>query len=239
MIIGYYPGAGGNRYLNYTLGKDFAGTGAYDSKTVGVFNRGKYLVDGETLVHNGATSLLHCVNYTRIHEHFPDEADVVIIKTDLKTSLSREWSIKGKNKPMFYPNDNEFIVELYNNIRDSSWPKIDLEFDIDTLPEYIQQELSAEIHKNRVYIDTQGTFNYLSAAYTSICWHNDLYQQWPFEAGAATVIDIENDSTEFAQVIRNELAQHTHNELFNFAWETFEQHGANAPIIDLYNQHVR
>ena len=239
MIIGYYPGAGGNRYLNYVQGKDFAGTGAYDDKTTGVFNRGRYLVDGETLIHNNKTSLLHCVNYSKIHEFFPEETDIVIIKTDLKTSLSREWSIKGKNKPMFYPDDTQFLIELYNNIRDSSWPDVDTEFDINELPQYIQQELSAEIQKNRAYIDTQGTFNYLNAAYTSICWHNDLYQRWPFEAGSAQVIDIANDSSEFAQVIQRELEQHQHNELFNFAWDTFKNYGTDAPIIDLYNQHVR
>jgi hypothetical protein len=243
MIIGYYPGAGGNRYLNYTLGKDFAGEGAYDNKTTKVQYRGEYLLDNTILATQSVVALLHCVNYTRIQECFPNETNVVIIKTDLKTSLCREWSIKGKNKPMFYPTEDqtqtEFLLELYKNIKDPTWPVVTSLLDIVNLPLYIQTELQIQSNNNQKYIDNQGIFNYLSSAYSAIAWHNHVYTEFPMEYGSAQVIDINHDQSEFSQVIQKELDLYKNNTLFNFAWSVFETHGADAPIIDLYNQYVQ
>jgi len=243
MIISYYPGAGGNRYLHYSLGKSFNEPGiAYDFQTYKLMpRRGMYLQDNDLPIRNCSDALLHNVNADRIQQIFPDcNNDVVIIKADLKSSLRREWSIKGKFKPMFNSDPefyDRFILELYNSIRDSSWPEISSASEIYRLSDRIKKELFDQAEKNKIYIDNDNTINYLIAAYEAICWHSDLYKVYPMSVGSFQLVDIDNDDSEFCDVMRTELDLYKNNYLFNFAWTVFETHGNNAPIIDFYNEY--
>lgn len=237
MIIGYYPGAGGNRYYQYINSLDFSQTGIEYDTIVRLPQRGIYLNESNQIKDKtDPTILLHCVNYARISQE-TDRSDIVIIKSDLKDSLCREWSLKGKFKPMFFPNadiDAAFLLELYRDIKDSSWPDLTDIADYKNLPMHILKEMETEVQKNKELLSTTGTHNFLSSAYTAIIWHHNFYKKYPFDPGPAQVIDVDMDSSEFAAVMRRELVLSRHSKLFNFAWEVFDALGRDAPVVTLF-----
>jgi hypothetical protein len=242
MLIGYYPGGGGNRYYRYLKGDEYSSPGIeYDSilgNQVGRL-REKYLVDDLQISVTDGTILLHCVNYNRITEKINNAHDIIIIKSDLKSSLRREWSIRGKYKPMFYPGTqvhNQFKLELYNAIKDPGWPDINLITEYNVLPDNILAEVEENIIKNQKFINPNSVYNFINSAYASIIWHNKVYQQYPIDAGNGKLLDIDTDPGPFAEIMRKELAFHENNVLFNFAWDVYEQYGENAPIINLYKE---
>jgi len=65
-----------------------------------------------------------------------------------------------------------------------------------------------------------------------IAWHQDYYktQDWHSDL----LIDIATDDSKFGQVMRRELDIQDPD--FDFAWDCYTQHGALAPIDDLYDQ---
>lgn len=71
--------------------------------------------------------------------------------------------------------------------------------------------------------------------YSTIAWHHAYYTQYPHDPGAGIVVD-HSSYPEFDAMLKHEL-ENTANSDFDFAQQVFEQHGANAPIIDLYNQY--
>jgi hypothetical protein len=241
MIIGYYPGAGGNRYYQYLLGREYSVPKiAYDGLTTGIEIRGKYCNnDIPNLVSDNGNMLLHCVNSKRIREVIKNNTPLIIIKADLKKSLCREWSIKGKYKPMFQNSNDSyenFMMELYQTIRDPTWPVISTITEFNALPKAISDECIEVFKKNRSLLDANGNCNFINAAYTAIIWHTELYKKWPLEISLADqVVDIDNDQTEFASLMRNELNLYN-NALFEFAWDIYNNYGPNAPINDLYKQ---
>lgn len=241
MIIGYYPGAGGNRLFQYLGDNDYSQHKiAYDTLTNNnlIPVRGAYLIDSSqiTLI-KSKSALLHCVNYDLISQKIDvHNQQVFIIKSDLKQSLRREWALKGKFKPMCHINSDDFLLDLYKSIRDPSWPVIYSIDDYHKLPSRITKEVDEEFEKNSKSMNTDHTHNFLNAAYTSIAWHIDVYDRYPLNPGPANLIDIDNDQTEFAKFMRKELSLFSDHTLFNFAWDVFEQHGPDANIIDLYHE---
>jgi len=238
MLLGYYPGGGGHRYYEYCNNRDFSRTDiAYD----GLVNlpRDIYLDENNQIQDKlCSTILLHCVNYDRIHQE-TGRSDIVIIKSDLQKSLCREWSIKGKYKPMFFRekfSDEEFLIDLYQSIKDPTWPDVRSFTEYKKLPIQIYQEVEAEFNKNKTLISVQGVHNFLNAAYTAIIWHHELYQKYPLDPGAGRLVDIDTDETEFGHVMRRELNLYQNNKLFNFAWDVYKNLGKDAPIITLFNE---
>lgn len=239
MIIGYYPGGGGYRYYNYINGLEFNKSNiAYDGLT-SVQLKGTYLDTENQLKYTGSKAVLtHCVNYARIQQQ-SDRNDIVIIQSSLKDSLCREWSLKGKYKPMFFPesiSDTDFLIDLYQAIKDSSWPDVNNFEDYKKLPKLIYNEVELKLNENMAKTSQQGVYNFLTSAYTAIAWHHNLYKKYPMEPGPGQLIDIDTDVTEFGSVMRKELSLYKNNKLFNFAWGVFESLGANAPIISLFNE---
>lgn len=190
MIVGYYPGAGGNRYYEYANGRKFNKPGiGYDSTTINIVSRSQYFNNNilPNFLETG-NILCHCVNYHQIKKAYPNRDDIIIIQADLKSSLRREWSIQGKYKPMFFPVDNNAsLLETYNIIRADHWPIINHACEIDNLPLTITRELERKHSLLSVYTDPLSVYNYLVAAYESIIWHNELYNQYPFDAGNYTL----------------------------------------------------
>lgn len=239
MIIGYYPGGGGNRYHEYLNNRPFSKSDiAYDFLTT-VKCRGLYL-DSENQL-QGITDkyiLTHCVNFNRIHQQ-SGRRDVIVIGTSLKDSLCREWSIKGKYKPMFFPDalsDDDFLLEVYQAIKDPAWPILNHINDYKQLPKIIRDEVELKFDDNKTKTSQQGVYNFLTAAYTAIIWHHNLYKKYPLDPGSGQYVDVESDSTEFGKVMRKELELYKNNKLFNFAWDVYESLGSNAPIITLFNE---
>jgi hypothetical protein len=239
MLIGYYPGGGGNRYYQYSLGRDFDQPDvAYDSLVM-LPCRGKYLnASGELKNQTYDTILLHCVNYDRIHQE-TGRSDIVIIKSNLKDSLRREWSIKGKYKPMFFPeevSDEAFLIELYDSIKDPTWPEITNFTEYKKLPNQIYQEVEVEFSKNKALTSNTSTHNFLTVAYTAISWHHNFYSKYPLDPGPTKLIDVDQDDSDFARVMRHELDLYKDNKLFNFAWDVYTALGGDAPIITLFQE---
>lgn len=239
MIIGYYPGAGGNRYHQFLNNKSFNKSGiAYDCVTT-ISCRGLYLDKEHQLVDNIDNDILtHCVNYNRIQQQ-SNRSDIVIIQANLKDSLCREWSIKGKYKPMFFPEsvtDTDFLLELYQGIKDPAWPDINNFEDYKKLPKLIYDEVELKFKENKEKTSPRGVYNFLTSAYTAIAWHHNLYKKYPLDPGPGQLVDIDNDVTEFAAVMRKELNLYKNNKLFNFVWDVFEALGSDAPIISLFNE---
>lgn len=239
MIIGYYPGGGGNRYYQYSNGNEFSQSGiAYDN-IVSLGCKGHYLnADTQLEKLHHPTILLHCVNYDRIYQ-VTGRKDITIIKSNLKDSLCREWSIKGKYKPMVsleLLSYEDFLLELYNAIKDPMWPDIKNIVEYKNLPKKIYDEVELNFIKNKNFVSNDSIYNFLTAAYSAIIWHNDFYKQYPLDPGPAVLVDIDNDTTKFGQIMRQELQLYQDNKLFNFAWEVFQSLGKNAPIITLYQE---
>lgn len=239
MVIGYYPGGGGHRYYHNLIGKDYSVMGiAYDNLTSGIGVRGLYFdkAPDQQLLHNNI--LLHCVSSIRIRE-FVTATPLIIIKSDLKKSLRREWSIKGKYVPMFYNDQLShelMILELYQAIKAEQWPSITTIKEFNSLPPIIYNECMEKIKLVQSMTDTNSVYNFINAAYTSIGWHHELYKKWPIETSLAdVVIDIDNDNSDFALLMRQELDLYN-NALFDFAWDVYENYGSNAPINSLYEQ---
>lgn len=240
MIIGYYPGGGGNRYFQFLKNLEYSTLGiAYDGATDNCFikSRGLYL---DTLPTDKITGdiLCHCVNYNRIVEAFGDQP-VYLIRTNLKASLRREWSIKGKYRPMFQQDNSsyeKFVLEVFHAVKDPLWPSISSLSDFYLLPPNIKQEVDKQISCNLCHIQNNNMYVFLSSAFEAIVWHQELYNKYQFDVGQGTLIDIDNQDNDFAKLMRKELSFYEDNVLFNFAWDAYQKYGSTAPIIDLFKE---
>tara|TARA_R110000868_G_scaffold197080_3_gene443258 strand:- start:390 stop:941 length:552 start_codon:yes stop_codon:yes gene_type:complete len=74
----------------------------------------------------------------------------------------------------------------------------------------------------------------VSHMFDMIVWHQDYYktQDWDCDV----LIDIATDTTPFGDIMRKELD--IKNFWFDFAWDCYENYGAEAPIDDLYKQQL-
>lgn len=76
--------------------------------------------------------------------------------------------------------------------------------------------------------------NPASGAFSVITWHDEYYQQYPYQLGRAIEVN-ENTFPEFFNMMNTELQSIICPE-FDFAQAMFDQHGAQAPIEDLYKE---
>lgn len=239
MVIGFYPGAGGNRYISYLKGQEWTSLGTiYDNKSgYTVKGRGSFLAPEEAIPYATKEDYVvtHSVNSPRIAECFPGHK-IVLIRADLKSCLRREWALKGKeNNQQNNRNYEQTLIDCFNSIRADSWPTISTFTEYQASADFMKQEVITALSKNNT-LGNDEIQQHLNAAYTTICWHHNLYKIHPFDTSCADqIIDI-NDKTEFTEVIQTELELYADNHLFNFAWQVYEQYGESAPIIDLYCQ---
>ena len=232
MIIAFYPGAGGNRYLQRLLGNDWTlPHTSYDQ-----INRQQYL-HRYLLDHvPQATSqhiLTHCMNSQKIQETFPGHP-VVFIKSNLQASLQREWALHGHQRFIDQTTKNSVSrLEHYVAFKAPAWPNIDSEDQIDQLPAKIKQEVQIDYAKvinntiqtvpGKLVQLTQNTIDKINSAYEIIQWHRDYYNQYPVDfIGAEQVIDIDADNDEFGVLMQTELDRYQ-SEIFNQVWNTVNE----------------
>ena len=241
MIIGYYPGAGGNRYYQFLKNLDFTKLGkAYDAVTGNRVRFRELYLDKLPNDYTSGDVLCHSVNYQRIVEAFGPQT-VYIIDADLKACLRREWSIKGKYRPMFQEdasNYENFVLELYQAVKDTFWPGISTLAEFYELPDRIKKEVNEQISKNLRYIQNDNIYNFLNSAFEAIAWHKNHYSNFPLDPGQGILVDINLQDTEFSRLMIKELALYEDNILFNFAWDVHQTYGDDAPIINLYEKFV-
>jgi hypothetical protein len=71
--------------------------------------------------------------------------------------------------------------------------------------------------------------------FSTIAWNDLYYTQYPWQSGPGIVVD-KNNFLEFSLMIEQELNSIVCPE-FDFAQQMFNQYGATAPILDLYDQY--
>ena len=144
MIIAYYPGAGGNRFLQRMLGNQWSQPDqSYDLTNPGQIPEHRYLTETsqpKSITH----TLTHCMNSAKIQQVFPGQP-MVFLKSDLARSLQREWVLHGHERfcrktTVVVPNR----LEHYCAIRDPSWPDITTIEQLKDLPELIHQEVDRD-----------------------------------------------------------------------------------------------
>jgi hypothetical protein len=223
IVIAFYPGGGGNRYLRKLQDKEFSTQGiAYDDTFRDQSIEYRYLLDNIVRPTTDIV-LTHCMDYDRIQTILnPDR--VLVIKTDLYKSLQREWLLNGHNIYTTKQNKDlkKTIVDLYRNIKTDLWPFCDTYEDFLQLPAVYQREVLDKV------IDIPVE---LESAWSTIVWHLNYYQHSNIDS--ATVV---NDK-DFMAIITHELYSYS-DSIFEFCWQQYQLHGAQAPIVDLYNQHI-
>ena len=232
MIIAFYPGAGGNRYLQRLLGNDWTQPNtSYDLKTTQLYAH-RYLLDPVPQTESQCI-LTHCMNSQKIQQTFPGHA-MVFIKSNLRISLQREWALHGHQRFQDRKIKNTVSrLEHYMAFRAPAWPDIVSEDQIDQLPENIKQEVHADYDKvvNDTVIPvpsvlsqlTRNTVDKINSAYEIIQWHLDYYNKYPVDfSEAEQVIDIDANGNEFCQLMQTELSRY-HSEIFDQVWSTIDE----------------
>lgn len=91
MVICFYPGSGGNRYLRYTQGLEYSTSGVmYDGHNPDHIRLQRYF-DGEFVKPGLPDVLSHCVNVPHVKRIFPEQQELVVIRSSLQKSLRRLW----------------------------------------------------------------------------------------------------------------------------------------------------
>lgn len=233
MIIAFYPGAGGNRYLQRLLGNDWTQLHRnYDIAIPGQKHAHQRYLLGNTPQPNTQHILTHCMNSKRIQQLFPGQP-MVFINCELQASLQREWMLDGHRVFLDQiANTRVSSLEHYQAIRDPAWPDIDTEDQLDQLPDSIKQEVLNDyvnVINNTVHVPevlaqlAQSTIDKINSAYEIITWHGNYYDQYPVDfSGADQVIDIDTGNDEFCLLMKTELSQY-HSEIFNQVWDIINE----------------
>lgn len=227
MIIAFYPGGCGNRYLQYLLGNEWTThCRSYDNSSFQLFEH-RYLLSPIPPAVQEHT-LTHSVNSEQIGRAFLDQP-IVFIKTDLQQSLRREWMLHGHQRFMNKKaKADRSRIEHYNAIKDSSWPIVDTPEMLDKLPPHILKEVADNyvqaVNTNGIISNLISEYSdKIESAYENIQWHLDYYKTYPQDfSKATTVIDIATADTEFAQTIRNELEMYS-SEVFDNTWKKIHE----------------
>jgi|APGre2960657373_1045057.scaffolds.fasta_scaffold07290_4 hypothetical protein len=235
MIIAFYPGGGGNRYLQRLLGNDWTQPHiSYDLTNTGQQYKHKYLTD-HIPQSDSQYILTHCMNTQKIQHTFPGHP-IVFIKSELQVSLQREWMLHGHQRFMdkkIKIKNTASRLEHYIAFKSPSWPMIDTEDQIDQLPAPIRQEVQIDYDKviNDTVEDlpgilahlTRNTIDKINSAYEIINWHLNYYERFPVDfSGAEQVINIDIDNDDFSSVMTTELNLYQ-SEIFDQVWQVINE----------------
>lgn len=225
MIICYYPGAGGNRYYRMLQNLDWIQPNqTYDDLVKDQIFQHRYLYH-ESVVDQQPVMLTHCMNTPLIKKLCPGQK-ITVILADLQSCLRREWSLSGHQRYQQKSTPRVDDLELYNAVKDPSWPMITSADQLIELPFSVKNEFDQFRHtqqqkllpvKDPLARLQKEYHDRISSAWDIIAWHFDYYTQYPLDAGHSdNVIDIQ-DTTEFASIMRQELEIHS-SEIFDRCW---------------------
>lgn len=229
MIIAFYPGAGGNRYLRMLQGQEWQTHARTYDKSTNQFGGDRYVYSDLEYSAIDGVYLTHCVNTALIKQIWPNHS-ITVIKADLQHCLRREWTLHGHNRYHEQIDQNKVAeIELYNAIKDISWPPVENEQDILLLPQHIQQEFNDALRSHTtdstivLATDVCGilTKEYkerVESACPLIQWHKDYYESYPLDLYFSdTVIDIDDKDNEFSRHMKQELSLYQ-SEVFDRCW---------------------
>lgn len=232
MVIAFFPGAGGNRYLQMLLGKDWKQQGiSYDAKNQEQVFENRYLLN-DVVNCNTEHILTHCMNSLRLRSVFPNRK-IVFLKSDLKLSIKREWMLHGheryikKQSTVSYPR-----LEHYRAYKSQNWPDIESEEQLYQLPTSILDEVNKDYNKLQLgdisvpailtHLTTQ-CIDEINSAYDIINWHQQYYRDYKVDSSCADqIVDIDNSDTEFAKLMRIELKLYQ-STIFDRVWNKINE----------------
>jgi len=244
MIICFYPGGGGNRYYNSINNKEYETLSrSYDSsiRIPGTHSKFRYLDDSTIYEYGDNTTILtHCLNFEKIKYHFPKKTKFVVLDTEFKSSIRRQWCLEGK---ILYKKEEKKYAKLdvYNAIKEKSWPDVANENELKNLPKDMLEALDNGIIGDNYYSGT--SFDNINSAFSSICYHRNYYNTYPPTMLSSSGVDIidcrknNSNSTEFSKVILSELDRYI-SKTFDFAWDTFDSLGESAPVLSMWEDFV-
>ena len=233
MIVAFYPGAGGNRYLRRLTSKDWTRPGiSYDSFNIEQLFENRYLLETPP-VRKTDHILTHCLNSDRIQEMHPN-TPIVFIKTDLQKSLRREWILYGHQR--FVDKQGKHAIsrlEHYKAIQDPAWPLVNNIEQLNALPEKILKEVIEDYTKlvnnhgpaslGILEQLTQDCVAKINSAYEIITWHLDYYKKYTLDfSNASEIIDIDNNHDDFSIVMQKELELYS-SEIFDQVWNKINE----------------
>ena len=240
MIICFYPGGGGSRYYNSINNKEYASPGrSYHSsfKILGSQSKFRYLNDSSIYEYGDDTTILtHCLNFEKIKYHFPKKTKFLVLDTEFKSSIRRQWCLEGK---ILYKKEEKKYskLDVYNTIKEKSWPTVQNENELKNLPKDILAALDNGITGDNHY--SGPSFDNINSAFSSICYHRNYYNTYPPTMLSSPGVDIINcrknnsNYTEFSKIIISELDRYP-SETFDFAWDTFDRLGESAPVLSMW-----
>jgi len=228
MIIAFYPGSGGNRYLRMIKNVEWQNFNqSYDFLVPGQTLKNRHLLDGADYS-DQPYILTHCLNSPHLKKSFPDRKIVFIIG-NLKSCLCREWVLAGHArfvKSEQSKKNNFDRLQHYYAFKDQEWPDCKSSEEIDKLPETILQEIKEDYKKNSKEILTgldsvkKNILDKVDSSFENILWHKNYYEQYPIKIGAdSEVIDISSGPSKFCQIMRQELNNY-HSEIFDQVWNS-------------------
>ena len=228
MIIAYYPGAGGNRYLQRLLGNSWNQFNtSYDNTNRDQLLLHRYLLDTVPPALPDHT-LTHCMSSRQIAKVFPGQ-DITFIKSNLQASLRREWVLHG-HKRFVNKQIKHDVSRLshYEAIKDPEWPGIDSVEQLDQLPAHILSEVQADYTKvtdpnfdvpGVLESMTRDCLDKINSAYEIIAWHKDYYNKWPIDFSQAKhIIDLDQAQDDFCVCMTQELDFY-HSDIFDMVWK--------------------
>ena len=227
MIIAFYPGAGGNRYMRMMQNLEWKKSDtSYDAVNPGQDFNNRYLI-GNAADTDQDFILTHCLNKTHLQNKIPGH-DIVFVMGDFKACLQREWRLAGHNRYIKKQTGlDPHRLDHYNAIKDRSWPVCVSLGDLANLPKHILQEVDQDYKK--IIKQQQPATDIVSALQTAIIgkvnssyeiikWHTEYYSTYPVEFSSKdTVIDIRTGNDNFSITMQHELNLYT-SEIFNDVW---------------------
>jgi hypothetical protein len=233
MIISFYPGGGGNRYLNQLSSQEWQQLGvSYDHTNQDAQEYKHRYPTSNTIFDTSVKSniLTHNLNSSELRKIFPGH-DITIIKGDIQSCLRREWMLHGHDRWIKKVSNTTISkLEHYRAIMDSSWPDIADESMLCQLPSNIANEVEQNYqsvinarhnHGDPVAMLVQECTDQIHSAYDMIVWHQQYYNNYPEDVSCATsVIDLSISDSEFAQIMKQELNLYR-NQLFDKVWNKF------------------
>jgi len=218
-VIGFFPGAGGNRFLRYLRDQEYQTLHmSYDHLTTDQSFVHRYLMQAHYDLPQNEIILTHCMNQKHIREVLDPNVNIIILHFPIQSCLRREWILHGRDR---YISQNQIVadnwnkkLECYDAIKTDQWPEVkNLEF-FELLPTYIQQEVNDNFAE---VIDLQANFIEQDSAMEVIRWHHNYYQKYPVDTSNCIVLRIDDDN-DFCRFMHEELELYQ-SSVFDSAWK--------------------
>ena len=226
MIIAFYPGAGGNKYLLSLNNRQWQTHGRYyDNEIINQLPFYRYLYNDSNVIVENALILTHCVHTPLLKKLWPD-SKITVLLFDLKSCLRREWVLKGHNAYIDkLPGPD--VLEFYDAIRDPSWPVITCVTDLDKLPCKIKKEFDTEYSTmiNPTHPDAVLKKKYsieIDSALANISWHKKYYSDYPLNLDYCDTLVDNNTISSFVFHMQKELDLYR-SQVYDDCWKQLHE----------------